>query len=305
MTELLPNFLIVGFAKCGTTSLANILSEHKDVFVSKEKELRYFSYEYLKNFGYNGPGDYRPKNRVVKTFEDYKKTFKYSKNFKCIGEATTDTSFYYEKTIPKIKQRLDDPKIIIMLRNPVERSISAYSHLVREEREQLSFEDALSEECQRLRNGYEFIWGYTQASYYFHPVKAFINNFSNVHIVFFEDFISNTEFEIQKIHSFLSLEDKARISQSHFNKSGKPKNKFLNRLLNRKLWVKETLKKIIGNKNALAVKEKIQRKNLRKIVVNDETKITLYNKFKGDITKLEQLLGKDLSHWKQYEKIIK
>lgn len=299
MAELLPNFLVVGFAKCGTTSLVNKLSEHKQIFIPKEKELRYFTYEFLKNSGYKGPGDYRPKRLAVKSLEDYKKKFNTAKEYKSIGEASTDTSFYYQRTIPKIKALLNNPKIIIMLRNPTDRAISAYSHLIREERETLSFDKALEEENERLKNGYEFIWGYEKASYYYESVKAFKDNFTHVHIVFFEDFINQSETEIQKILNFLGVENSISPATSHHNKSGKPKNIYLNRFLNRKLWIKELLKKLIGEKTALEIKEKFQSKNLSKIVVDDEIKLKLKSKFNHDILKLEKLLDHNLSHWKQ------
>ena len=299
MAELLPNFLVVGFAKCGTTSLVNKLSEHKQIFIPKEKELRYFTYDFLKNSGYKGPGDYRPKRRAVKSLNDYKKKFDISEDYKCVGEATTDISFYYEYTIPKIKELLGDPKIIIMLRNPTDRAISAYSHLIREERETLSFDKALEKENERIKNGYEFIWGYKKASYYYESVKAFKDNFTHVHIVFFEDFINQSETEIQKILNFLGVENSISSSTSQHNKSGKPKNIYLNRFLNRKLWIKELLKKLIGEKTALKIKEKLQRKNLSKISIDDEIKLKLKGKFNHDILNLEKFLDKDLSHWKQ------
>ncbi|MDR9399962.1 MAG: sulfotransferase [Psychroflexus sp.] len=299
MAELLPNFLVVGFAKCGTTSLVNKLSDHNQIFIPKEKELRYFTYEFLKNSGYKGPGDYRPKRLAVKTVEDYKKKFDISKEFKSIGEASTDISFYYKQTIPKIKTLLDDPKIIIMLRNPTDRAISAYSHLIREERETLSFEEALNIENERIKSGYEFIWGYEKASCYYESVKAFKENFSQVHIVFFEDFITHSEIEIQKILNFLGVENSISSSTSHHNKTGKPKNIYLNRFLNRKLWIKELLKKLIGEKISLEIKEKLQRKNLSKVSIDDEIKSKLNSKFNHDILNLEKLLDENLSHWKQ------
>src|SRR5690606_24501195 len=126
-----------------------------------------------------------------------------------------------------------DPKIIIMLRNPVERAISAYSHLIREEREELSFEKALEKERCRLDKGYEYIWGYENGGLYYEPTKAFIESFSKVKVVIFEEFISNQKKIMSEIFEFLDVEDQPTLVNQAHNISGKPKNRVINKFLTR------------------------------------------------------------------------
>jgi len=298
----LPNFLIVGVAKSGTTTLVSYLDDSKEIFISHKKEPRYLTYNFLKESGYNGPGDHRPRSIAVKSLEEYKSLFQnvIKPTHKVIGEASVDTFYYYKHTIPKIKKELGDPKIIIMLRNPVERAISAYSHLIREEREELSFEKALEKGRCRLDKGYEYIWGYENGGLYYEPTKAFIESFSKVKVVIFEEFISNQKKIMSEIFEFLDVEDQPTLVNQAHNISGKPKNRVINKFLTRNNMLKRGIRKIIGNKTSLHLKNKIQKFNLEKININSETKIKLFKKFESDIEKLENLLQKDLSDWKKY-----
>lgn len=300
MNNKLPNFLIVGTAKSGTTSLVQYLEENPEIFISKNKEPRYLTYNYLEDKGYKGPGDFRPKRIAVKNFKDYTLLFKDVKlETKAIGEASTETSFYHHITIPKIKKEIGDPKIIILLRDPVKRAISAYSHLIREERETLSLEEALLKENERINNGYECIWAYQQAGMYYEQVKAFMESFSDVKVMIFEDFIKNSDLMVEETLKFLDIETIHTFNKLQFNKSGKAKNKLLNKFLIRKSFVKTIIKKIIGENIGKQIKIKIQKKNLEKINVAEDTQKKMYNIFKEDISKLEKLLNVNLEVWKK------
>ncbi|MDN6279755.1 MAG: sulfotransferase, partial [Psychroflexus sp.] len=235
----LPNFLIAGFAKCGTTSLVNYIKNHEEIFICKEKELRYLTYDLLKKKGYKGHGDENVKNIAVKSLDEYKSHFNTMPQHSAIGEATADTAYYYKHTIPKIKNILGDPKIIILLRDPVKRAISAYSHLVREERETLNFEDALNAENERLKSGFEYIWGYKQSSMYYESIRAYKENFTNVKIILFEDLIENPNKEVKNTLSFLEVNESYQFRKTQFNRSGRPKNTYLNRFLIKKSRFKD------------------------------------------------------------------
>ena len=136
MKNYMPNFLIVGAAKCGTSSLHNYLNQHPDIFMPsynargmKVKEPRFLVKEIIKNRVHNGVWD----------FEEYKSLFSDVKHEKLIGESTVLYLYYYETAIKNIKHYLgNDIKIIIMLRKPVDRAFSAYLHVSRGKKENLS-----------------------------------------------------------------------------------------------------------------------------------------------------------------------
>ena len=136
----MPNFLIVGAAKSGTTSLYEYLRQHPAVFMPKWKELSFFI------------GDHFGPLHKVKRPEYYRKVFDKVQNESAVGEAST--SYLYDESAPKkIKEGLGLINIIIILRNPVEMSYSLYNHQVRKEGETLkTFEAALEAEEDRIKD---------------------------------------------------------------------------------------------------------------------------------------------------------
>ena len=78
MNKNLPDFLIVGAAKCGTTSLGDYLNAHKDIFICNPKEPKYLTYSFLKQ-AYKGTGDAFTKEKIIKDLKSYKGLFKKSK----------------------------------------------------------------------------------------------------------------------------------------------------------------------------------------------------------------------------------
>src|SRR5699024_143961 len=128
-------------------------------------------------------------------------------------------------------------KIIICLRNPVDRAYSAYWHLRNDERERLSFKDALNEEKVRIANNYEFIWHYKNAGLYYEQVKAYIDIFGreNVCIVLQEEISHNIQSTISYILEFLNLDEmNIETDNTKNNPSGIPKSKLINKFVRNK-----------------------------------------------------------------------
>ncbi|MCT8339360.1 sulfotransferase [Flavobacteriaceae bacterium TK19130] len=292
------DFLIVGAAKCGTTSLADYLNQNKAIQIARKKEPKYLTYEFLKNSGYQGPGDKQTEDYAVKSFEEYIKLFDRKKGHVKLGEASVDTLYFYQQTIPKIKKEVGSPKIIIMLRDPVKRAISAYSHLVRDERETESFEKGLELEEFRMKNGFEFIWAYKDAGLYYDSVKAFRQHFDHVMVLFFEDFIQNPVESTHSVMDFLGVEEKHTITLSRHNISGTPKMKGINRFLSQPSKAKDLVKRIVGQNAGVLIKNKIQERNLNSIEVSKVTKQRLFQHFEDSIEALEEELNVSLERWK-------
>ena len=147
MKNNLPNFLIVGAAKSGTSSLHNYLNQHPEIFMPSYKDgLNVKEPQFLiKN---------KVKDRLhfgIWSWQEYKALFDDATKFKAIGESSVFYLYYYKEAIKNIKFRLDDNiKIIILLRNPIDRAYSAFQHVSRGLKENLSFEEALQIEENRL-----------------------------------------------------------------------------------------------------------------------------------------------------------
>lgn len=203
--DALPNLLIVGAAKCGTTTLHTTLSQHPNIFACTPKEPKFFSYS-AGHTRYAGPLDANVETGCIKDIASYERLFSAGRNHAYRCESSADNLYYHRDVIPAIKATLGDPKIIIALRDPVARANSAYNHLVQEGREIYSLRKALREEEVRIAKGYEFLWHYRAASMYFDAVQDYMDNFSAVHLVLLEDLSANFERELLRIGGFLNFD---------------------------------------------------------------------------------------------------
>lgn len=303
VSKKLPNLLIVGAAKCGTSSLYKYLDQHPQIFMSEAKEPRFISSQ-VNSFPLNGPLDHKVEAWYVKDYESYTKLFEGSEDYPVVGEASADTLYFYKGTIPVIKQYLGDPKIIIMLRNPVKRAFSAYQHLVRDLREELSFEDGLREEPNRIRDNWELIYHYTAASLYYDSVKAFLDNFSSVKIVLTEDQEKRPQQVLRDIFRFLNVDPNCDINtEIRYNMSGKPKSQWLHQFLFEeniaRKFAQPIVRTLFSPETRVRIAQKIQKKNFTRLSLNPNTKRRLQEYFSTDIKKMEALLNRDLSVWRK------
>lgn len=303
MSKKLPNLLIVGAAKCGTSSLHNYLDQHPEIYMSKEKEPRFISSQ-VTPFPLNGPRDHEVESWYVKHYEDYLKLFEWAEDFPVVGESSADTLYFHKDTIPVIKKYLGDPKIIIILRNPVKRAFSAYQHLVRDLREELSFEEGLKEEPNRIKNNWELIYHYTAVSFYYDAVKAFLDNFSEVKIILTEDQEKKPQQVLRDIFSFLKVDPNCDVdTKIRYNISGKPKSQWLHHFLSEDNFARTLARPIVrtffSSETRVLISQRIQEKNLRRLTINRDTKKKLHELFEPDIKNLEKLLNRDLSIWRK------
>jgi hypothetical protein len=297
---ILPNFLIVGAQKAGTTSLYHYLKSHPQVFLSAEKEPKYFSGQGL-SLPQNGPGDKRIK--YVLNWDEYLDLFSKANGKMAIGEASIDTMYYHHQTIPLIKNRLGDPKILIFLRNPVDRAYSAYTHLLREGDEALSFEESLAKEEERVQSNWRVLWHLKNVGQYYEQVNAFLTNFSLVRIWLFDDVTKNTDQTIKEIYRFLDVdpEFKAPNQNMVFNQSGIPKSTVVNSIFTIRNPVQNFISQfgmwLMTEEGWIRFRDSLRNKNLDRSKMSHTTRENLANYFRDDIQKLEQLIGRDLSAW--------
>ena len=302
MRNSLPNFLIVGAAKCGTSSLHNYLNQHPDVFMPsyneqgmKVKEPRFLIKDLVKDRLHNGVWD----------LESYHALFNHVVNEKAIGESTVLYLYYYNEAIKNIKKYLgDDVKIIIMLRNPVDRAFSAYTHVSRSLKEPLSFEEALEVEENRLENDITLtpMVMYKDMGLYHNMVSAYIENFKNVHVVMHEDFLQNTKAVVKLTLAFLGILRSVELdTDSKYNVGGKSwRFSFLKQFFMKDNFIKKGLRVIFPK--TLRKKFRVFFEYLLKekvTPINPETKKELVSFFRNDIEKLEKLLNIDLKNWKE------
>jgi hypothetical protein len=292
----MPNFLVVGAAKSGTTSLYSYLNQHPDIFMPKWKELSFFI------------GDAFGPIHKVKKLEYYRKVFAKVQNQSAIGEAST--SYLYDFTAPKrIKDVLGTIKILIVLRNPVEMAYSLYHHQVRKEGETLkTFEDALEEEKYRYNDvgfkkkcyGWHANYYYFYRGLYFEQVKRYLDAFGkdNVMIFLFEELTEEPVRIVQKAFRFLGVSDTFVPVIKVHNPAGGILN--IPRFWEDAGLLQKTMS-FVFSKN-MVKKIPLLLRNIGKKPpppIKPTTAQGLSERFYSDICCLEQLIDKDLSAWKK------
>jgi len=293
-----PNFLIVGAARSGTTSLYYYLQQHPEIGFAKERDSMYFSLKQL-NIPHNGPGDDKIDKYIASDFEEYVGLFASLGAYKRIGEAGRDYLYYYEKAPQEIYTTLGDIPIIMVLRNPTIRAFSAYSYLVRDNRERLPFREALAAEAERLSNNWYFMWAYKRTGLYYKQVHAYMERFTNVEIILNEALKNNPHTELKKIYSTLGVDDTFAADTSiQHNPSGKPTNALAKFMFSRNNRLSASVRQFLKEHVPMEILSKVAGRYLARLKLSEEDRMYLTDYFREDVGKLEKLIGKDLTHWK-------
>ena len=207
----LPDFLIIGGQKCGTSSFYRNLVKHPSIVPAFEKEIYFFNGKFHKGINW-----YRTHFPLL--------PYKYYVTKICrqkflTGEATP--GYIFHPHVPKrVFEVLPHVKIIVLLRNPVDRAYSHYYHEVRKKRETLSFEDAIKAEEKRLHGEFEKLikneryksFNYIHYSYlargiYVDQLQRWNNFFKKEQILILksEDFFRDPQTSFDQALQFLGL----------------------------------------------------------------------------------------------------
>jgi len=296
----LPNFLVVGFPKCGSTSLHYFLDVHPEIFMPEQKEIHFFSYDKVNPLN-KGPKDKHVKKLQIGKFKDYKKLFKPIEDIQLAGEVSPSYVNYPKDCIPKIKETLGNPKIIIILRDPIDRAYSNYLHLYREKRETLGFYDALKEEEKRKQLGYSDFWYYRFNSDYYEKVVAYNDAFKEILIVEAEQLKANTKKTMSKVYKFIGVSEDfepENIDKS-YNEGGLYKSNLITDFFFQQSKARDIARKIIPAKRSMKhLKQKIISKYKQEAPEIDvRAKLFLIDSLKTDTKKLKETFNLTCMNW--------
>ena len=295
----LPNFLVVGAAKSGTTALYHFLKQHPQVYMSPHKETNYFAFE-GQEIRFSGPGDDTISEQSITTAEAYEKQFEGVSGEVAVGEASP-WYLYSERAAENIRCSLPDARLIAILRNPVDRAFSSYLHVVRDGRESLTFEEGLKAEEERISKGWEYIWHYRQSGYYAAQVERFATLFppDQARWYLYEEFLTDPDKLVRDVCGFLNIDRDFSVNTSFKpNATGVPKNQLLGRLLLRPNPIKSTAKHLIPKRLRYNLGQRVNQRLLTKPRMSGETRRKLLHAYKDDISDLQDLIGRDLSAWR-------
>jgi hypothetical protein len=309
----IPNFFIVGAVKSGTTSLYHYLQEHPDIYMCPIKEPHYFSkdidpkkfnenykktiYIDLKKY-FNKPILVRKSIAFIERWEDYVKLFREAENEKVIGEASN--GYLYSKVAAKnIRKRIPNAKIIIILRNPIERAFSHFIMDIRDGRQkEKDFSSAVLNDINSNIKGWGITNLYIELGLYSGQVKRWLNTFpkENIRIFLFDELKENPINLVINILKFLEVDDSVYINtERKYNIVSVPRFQRINNF-----FTKSGIRNFFSNLLSDKMKQNIRRfwfGNKSIVKLNNQARELLLPYFEDDIKKLERIIDRDLSGW--------
>lgn len=282
--EKWPNFFIVGAMRAGTTSLYEYLRCQPRVFMPSRKESNYFTKSDDPNFV--------KLTAPVRSKNEYLDLFKKAKDEVAIGEACI--SYLSDPEAPKlIHDVVPDAKIIIILRNPIERTLSDYLYGIRMAIENLTFSDALKRDLSRLHLPYRSI---IKGSFYSQKVKRYIDTFGHeqIKIIIFEEFVQNPKRTVKETLEFLGIKGEfSEFEVKAHNDSRMPRGQ-LEKALIHSSAIRGIAVKMLPNSVILSLSEKFLYKKDDKPQILPEERKALQEIFFGDVLILQDILGRSL-----------
>lgn len=283
-----PNFFIVGAPKCGTSSLAAWLGSHPEACVSKPKEPHFF-------YPYN-------KGRI-RTVRDYERCFAHAQpHHKAIGEASTHT-IYSSQAIKDILEYQPQAKFIVCLRNPVEMIFSLHNHYFFDGEQRIkNFLTAWNSDVEISPEFHHRAYNLNEL--YRHS-GALGTHYRNVRealpadrilTLLLDDLIVDETRELTRITDFLEI-SRSSIPYPQSNIAKKNRLTLLKYVAKWLAWCRQKS----GIRKSLGIGGRIERANTATgtgaTVLAPEARAILVGHFRDEITILERLLDRDLSHW--------
>lgn len=306
LTHRMPDFIIIGAGKSGTSSVYEYLNEHPEVHMSPVKETNYFALQ-GQEIGISPQKD--PEQQFhypwsITQLTDYQALFANAKQNQQCGEASP--MYLYNDEAPlRIKETIPQTKLIVILRQPVERLYSRFMHLAREKREPSEhFSDALERDSIWWRRN-----DLVQEGFYYTHLKRYFELFpeSQLKVFLYEDLRQNPEAMMQELFSFIGVENSFKPQLGmEYNVSGKIKNPMIDALIGQQSVLKQAVEKASPalaeslKKSSLikAATLKLRKKNLVKAPLSAALKQEMTDKiYRKEILALQSLIQRDLNHW--------
>ncbi len=282
-TTKIPNFIGLGAQKAGTSWIHACLYEHPQTFMPVEKELHFFSRYYC-----NGT-------------EWYESLFTRYPPDKISGEFSP-TYLYDEQTPKRIHKHHPDIKLLVCLREPVSRTVSAYRYAIQTGMipHDMSFDDVI-----------ERYPAYREHSCYYTQIELYLQFFDKEQllITLYEDIFQDPYDFIQHIYEFLSVDSNFRptMAEQKVNASrSAPRFYFLDRLMNglairlRQMGLGHFVW-IVGRSSSMERVRQLNTRSSAQPTVSATRKLALQRFFAPDVRSLEKLLRRDLCNlWFDY-----
>ncbi len=289
----LPNFIVIGTAKGGTTALYWYLAEHPEVFMSRVKETNFFAWN-LDDQGRLRYGDPDVHRFPVKTMEEYEALFAEAGAATAIGEASP---LYLEapEVAARIRATLPDVRIVCTLRHPVDRADSDYLMYIRRRGRAFDAARDLSPSAAWAQPGSRWM----QVSRYQGQLARYYEAFprDRIHVLLFDDIQKSATAATQGVYRFLGVRgDFTPDTETPHAAGGVPASHLLEGLLTRSP-ISAALKRWVPTGAANWVR-RLRGRTLRKAPsLPAALRQELTSQFHEDIRGTSALFGRSLELW--------
>ena len=300
-----PNFLVLGAAKAGTTSLCHYLAQHPDVFIPEVKEPIFFDAEYERGLDYY-----------------WKKYFSRWSGQPAVGEGRV-FNLYLPFVPPRIRESIPDARLIAVLRNPVERAYSHWWHRFSYRDENLPFHEAIRENLSRIARGILFEGGngarlwrdglvhphamatthrvYLDAGLYARQIRRYLDLFpaSQLKVMFYEDLVSDPRSFVRNVWSFLEVSNGPELADTEpLNAARTTRRSLLESLLGKVFGGRDLLGLAPGPLQG-PLRWLFREKPMVRPPLDPVVRQTLVEYYREPNRELERLVGRDLSSWSE------
>jgi Sulfotransferase family len=289
--EIWPNFFIVGAQKAGTTSLYFYLKKIPGVYMSPLKELFYFAPHAVQS----SIAD------VIKDKKDYLKLFKDARGYIAVGEATP--IYLWDPDAPKlIHQTIPHARIIVILRDPVERAYSNYLMKMKYSGMKSSFYDELMRDYRSQEKLFGRAQLYVEFGMYYEQVKRYFDIFGRkqVKVIIFEEFVQHPGQSVNEVLAFLRVNHAVTEISEQYNPYSVPRSPlalwiyaFFRGLRTRNMKFYKILI-LLPDSLIDSLPEKMLFKRKQKPKIEPKAVKFLQDIYRDDVIRLESLLGRSL-----------
>lgn len=303
----LPDFLVIGAPKAGTTAIHAALAGHPELYLSKVKEPKFF----LCNGpppNKGGPGDAHSYREWIWRRDDYERLFEAAPEGVLRGESTPLYLADFEAQ-RRIRDAIPDVRLIAILRDPVDRAYSNWAHLWADGLEPISdFVEACAEEPRRVEAGWAPFWRYLEIGLYGRQLQHLLTLFSReqLHLIRYQSLVEEPQATLDGICRFLGVQEGLIEEAPPKNLGGYVSPSLPTRALQMVYRESAAIGRFfppqVWRKASLPLQWLMQWTPQHRPELAERDRAKLIDYFAEDIPLVEEATGWDLTQWRTYRK---
>jgi len=296
----LPDFFVAGAPKAGTTALHAALARHPSLYMSAVKEPKFFLTDGPPPTR-GGPGDVPTYREHVWRRSDYEALFDPAGPGPLRGESTP-FYLYNRDAQRRIRALIPGARLIVILRDPVERAHSNWTHLWSAGLDPVGdFVAACAEEDRRAAAGWADFWHYTALGRYGEQLEHLYEVFPREQVLVFRyrALIENPAQVLDRICAFLGVPEGILTEVPRENVTAHPQRSLRHQALARTLRVSTAISRVLPGAGGVtaSLERVLQRDSPPRQPLTWDQRQTLIPSFEADIRLLEDITGEDFSDW--------